>query len=111
MEPCCHFGKTPPCTRIIIKKNRKDFLCFNDFDKRTKNKLKKTLKKNKIYIKNISLKQYTKTFMEATMHSLNLPLIDAKIAITNDYYTIHKKAKMDYWLQFKKSSSSFTLNV
>ena len=20
MEPCCHFGKTPPCTRIIIKK-------------------------------------------------------------------------------------------
>ena len=23
LEPCCHFGKTPPCTDIIIEKNIK----------------------------------------------------------------------------------------
>ncbi len=96
MEPCCHFGKTPPCTRIIIKKKiGKIFFASKDFDPRTKNKLKKTLKKNKIYIKNISLKQYTKNFYGSysLQHSLNLPLIDAKIAITNDYFTKHKKQK------------------
>ena len=37
MEPCTHFGVTPPCTNIIAKKGvKRVFFSFNDADKRTK---------------------------------------------------------------------------
>ena len=47
LEPCTHFGLTPPCTNIIKRKKIKNIFYFlNDPDKRTFKKAKKFLKKN-----------------------------------------------------------------
>ena len=46
LEPCTHYGLTPPCTNIIKKKKIKNvYYTFNDPDKRTNKKAKKVLKK------------------------------------------------------------------
>ena len=31
LEPCCHFGKTPPCTELIIKSQIKEVI-FSNYD-------------------------------------------------------------------------------
>ena len=46
LEPCAHFGLTPPCTNIIKKKKIKNvYYNFNDPDLRTYKKAEKILKK------------------------------------------------------------------
>ena len=65
LEPCSHYGFTPPCTNIIIKK------------------------KSGI-LKNYGLNFYKRYYLQ---HSNNLPLIDGKIAISKDYFTKNKKSK------------------
>ena len=48
LEPCTHYGKTPPCTNIIIKKKIKNvYYAFVDPDTRTSNKAKKILQKKR----------------------------------------------------------------
>ena len=44
MEPCIHYGQTPPCIDIIAKKGvKRVFFSFNDVDKRTAKKSKKKI--------------------------------------------------------------------
>ena len=95
MEPCTHYGLTPPCTNIIVKKGiKRVFFSFYDSDHRTKKKIKIKLAKNKIkaYKKAISNFQnfYQSYFLTKKD---NLPFIDAKIATSKDYFTINKKSK------------------
>ncbi len=96
LEPCSHFGATPPCTNIIIKKKiKKVFFSAYDIDKRSKNKSKKILKNKRIMsqgslLKNNGLDFYQSYYLQ---HSPNLPLIDAKIAISKDYFTKNIKKK------------------
>ncbi len=96
LEPCSHYGVTPPCTNIIIRKGiKKVFYSANDCDVRSKKKSKKILNKKKIYVKHSILKENGANFYESyyLQHSKNLPLIDAKVAISKDYFTISKKKR------------------
>ena len=95
MEPCTHYGKTPPCTNILSKKRIKNlYYVFNDVDKRTSNKSKKILQKKGITVKKCKLNNY-KDFYDSyiSFKNKNIPLIDAKLAISKDYFTINKKNK------------------
>ena len=95
MEPCTHYGKTPPCTNILNKRKIKNlYYVFNDVDKRTSNKSKKILQKKGITVKKIKLNNY-KDFYESyiSFKNRNIPMIDAKLAISKDYFTINKKNK------------------
>ena len=101
LEPCTHYGKTPPCTNIIIKKKIKNvYYCFDDPDKRTYRKAKKLLNKNKVSLKKINFKNNNIYKSYYLNKKFKLPLIDGKIAISKDYFTINKKSK---WITNLKS--------
>ena len=100
LEPCTHYGLTPPCTNIIKKKKIKNvFYSFDDPDERTYKKAKKVLKNirrlDKLPFKH---KNFYKSYFLNKKNKF--PFIDAKIAVSKDFYTIKKKAK---WITNDKS--------
>ncbi|MFL2889249.1 MAG: bifunctional diaminohydroxyphosphoribosylaminopyrimidine deaminase/5-amino-6-(5-phosphoribosylamino)uracil reductase RibD [Pelagibacteraceae bacterium] len=96
LEPCSHYGITPPCTNLIIKnKIKKVFFSLNDVDKRSSRKSYSLLKKKKIFVKGKILEKYAKNFYKSyILNKLKKKsLIDAKLAISKDFYSINKKSK------------------
>ncbi len=95
LEPCTHFGVTPPCTNIIIKKKiKRVYYAFNDVDTRTANKANKVLIKNKIKVKKKAINKFKDFYQSYLINKKKLmPLIDAKLAISKDYYSINKRGK------------------
>ena len=94
LEPCTHYGLTPPCTKIIKKKKlQKVYYCFDDPDLRTFKKAKKVLKNKIIKLKKIDTKNLNFYQSYYINKKKRLPYIDAKIAVSKDFYTINKSSK------------------
>ena len=63
LEPCSHYGKTPPCVMSIIKsKIKKVFFSINDPDPRSFNKSSITLRREGVVVKDNILKDKIKSF-------------------------------------------------
>ncbi len=93
LEPCSHYGKTPPCVKQIInKKIKKVFFSINDPDPRSFSKCSKYLKKNKINCEIGILKKKIYNFYHPYINykKKNQPTVTAKIALSKDFYTKHK---------------------
>jgi diaminohydroxyphosphoribosylaminopyrimidine deaminase/5-amino-6-(5-phosphoribosylamino)uracil reductase len=102
LEPCTHYGLTPPCVNMIIKKKIKNvYYAFDDPDPRSNKKAKKVLKKKKINAKLIKIENFKNFYSSYFFNKkFKLPFISAKIALSNDYYSINKKHK---WITNDKS--------
>ncbi len=104
MEPCTHYGLTPPCTNIILKKGiRRVFYSFDDVDERTakKSKIKLSKRKIKVYKKNCNnFSDFYQSYF--LIKKKGTPFINAKIAISKDYFTINKDSK---WITNSQSRS------
>ena len=95
LEPCTHYGFTPPCVNIIKKKKIKNvYYAFNDPDERTYKKAKTNLKKKNIKAILIKSKNFENFYASYFFNKkFSLPFITAKIAISKDYYTINRRSK------------------
>jgi len=126
LEPCIHYGKTPPCTKKIIKSGINEvFYSIDDVDEKVKGKSLKILRKNNIKVKKGLLKDEVKSLYSSYItNRLNkLPYVTSKIAISKNNLIYSKGTKkitdeasnkLTHYLRYKNDAimiSSKTLNI
>jgi len=97
LEPCSHYGKTPPCINTSIKKNiKKLYFSVKDPDKRSFDKSRKILSNNGISVNVGNLSSKLNVFYKSYYkykRSFSLPFVTSKLAVSKDYLTINKKKR------------------
>jgi len=96
LEPCSHFGHTPPCTKAIIKRKlKKVFFSVHDPDVRSHKKCSTLFKENNIHVNHGINKKEIKSFYRSYFKSklTPFPFVSCKLAISKDYFTISKDNK------------------
>jgi len=103
LEPCSHYGKTPPCVNKIIKNRfKKVYFSIRDPDIRSFNKSISKFKKSKIETNVGILSKEIKDFYKSYILSkkYKLPFVTCKLAVSKDFYTINKNKE---WITNKYS--------
>ena len=94
LEPCSHYGKTPPCTKKIIKsKIKKVYYGINDIDPRSSGKSENILKKKKIKVFKNFMQKNAKLVYKSYFHNKlsKFPYITGKLASTKNFLINSKK--------------------
>ena len=96
LEPCNHYGKTPPCTKEIIEKKIKEIIySVEDVDKKVKGKSFKILKSKNIIVKKGLLSKEINNFYEPYFFNRknNIPYVTGKIAVSKNDLIYSKGTK------------------
>ena len=116
LEPCSHYGKTPPCTNIIIKNRIKEVVyAVEDIDKKVKGKTLKILQSKNILVKKNLLKNEVNNFYIPYFFNRknNLPYVTGKIATSKNNLIYSKGTKritdihsdkLTHFLRYKNDS-------
>ena len=116
LEPCNHYGKTPPCTKEIIKNKIKEIIySVEDIDKKVKGKSFKILRSKNIIVKKGLLSKEINSFYEP--YSFNrknkIPFVTGKIAVSKNDLIYSKGTKqitdiysdkLTHFLRYKNDS-------
>jgi len=116
LEPCNHYGQTPPCTNEIIKnKISKIIFSVDDVDEKVKGKSLKILKsKNIIVKKSLLYKEIIDFYKSYFFNRKNkIPYVTGKIAVSENNLIFSKGAKritdihsdkLTHFLRYKNDS-------
>jgi len=116
LEPCNHYGKTPPCTNEIIKNKISEIIySVEDVDKKVKGKSFKILKSKKIIVKKNLLSKEVNNFYKPYFFNRKnmIPFVTGKIAVSKNNLIYSKGTKkitdihsdkLTHFLRYKNDS-------
>jgi len=116
LEPCNHYGETPPCTNSIIKSKISEVIySITDIDKRVQGKTNKILSSKNIKVKTGLLKKRITKFYNSYFYNRKkkLPYVTGKIAISKNNLIYSKdnpkitnifSDKFTHFLRYKNDS-------